>query len=238
MAGKSRLVIALDPPPDTSAFDWALKIIDSTRDLVAGYEAGLTLLVKLRGVDELKEIVKAMGGVELRIADFKLADIADMMILAVEPLIKIGFNAFTAHAFIGYDKGLKELSEYLSLNNAKLLTIISMSHPGGTSFLDPVLDKLLMLAVRAGSWGIIAPATRPWVIRKARRLLEDRGWRHIKILSPGIGIQGGKPGDGLRAGADYEIIGRLITRDIDPRNKALEVIEVHEKVIEYVEGIR
>ncbi|WFO74838.1 orotidine 5'-phosphate decarboxylase [Desulfurococcaceae archaeon MEX13E-LK6-19] len=238
MKRKPRLIIALDPPPDVDAYNWAIDIIESTRDLVAGYEVGLTLLVKLRGLEELKDIINAMKNVELKIADFKLADISDMMLLAVEPLVKIGFNAFTAHAFIGYDKGLKELSEYLASNNARLLTIVSMSHPGGVSFLDPVLDKLLGLAVRANSWGIIAPATRPWVIRKARRLLEDYGWRHIKIISPGIGIQGAKPGDGLLAGADYEVVGRLITRDIDPRNKAMEVVEIHQRIIERVEEMK
>ncbi len=239
MPNGSRLIIALDPPLRVGeACKWAMKIIEETRDYAVGYEIGLPFLVRCGGIDRLKEVIEAMGGVEYRIADLKLADIADMMIMAVDPLLNIGFNAFTAHSFIGLEGGLRELGAYLEQGNAKLITIVSMSHGGGMDILDKYLDRLVDVAIKAGSWGLVAPATRPWMIRKLRRLLDTHGWRHIKILAPGIGVQGGIPGDALRSGADYEIVGRLITYDADPRSKAREINSIHSRILEAHEGWR
>ncbi|MEM4743157.1 MAG: orotidine 5'-phosphate decarboxylase, partial [Pyrobaculum sp.] len=36
-----------------------------------------------------------------------------------------------------------------------------------------------------------------------------------RIISPGIGAQGGAPGDALKAGADFEIVGRYLLESPD-----------------------
>ena len=41
-----------------------------------------------------------------------------------------------------------------------------------------------------------------------------------KILSPGVGTQGGKASDAIAAGADYAIVGRSIYGAEDPRAAA------------------
>lgn len=233
---KSRLIIALDPPAEISdGLGWALRIVDKTKDLVAGYELGLPMIIRSGGLNNLAKLLDSIGDEKLKIADIKLADINDMMILSIDPLINIGFNAFTAHSFIGYNGGLRDLGEYLSRKNVLLISIVSMSHRGGVELFDKLMDKLVDIAIRSGSWGLVAPATRPWILRQLRRLLEARGWRHIRIISPGIGAQGGLPGEALRNGADFEVIGRLITRNDFPRRKALEIVSIHEGILKTVE---
>jgi orotidine-5'-phosphate decarboxylase len=42
----------------------------------------------------------------------------------------------------------------------------------------------------------------------------------LKIISPGVGAQGGKASDALRFGADFVIVGRTIYEAPDPREAA------------------
>ena len=60
-------------------------------------------------------------------------------------------------------------------------------------------------AVSRGASGVIA----------IREVIGD-----LKILSPGVGAQGGKASDAISAGADYVIVGRAIYGSEDPRASA------------------
>ncbi len=43
------------------------------------------------------------------------------------------------------------------------------------------------------------------------------------ILTPGIGAQGAQPGDAIKNGADYEIVGRAIYTSDNPQKSAEEI---------------
>jgi len=116
-----------------------------------------------------------------------------------------------AHAFIGLKGGLEGLKSYLDSAGVKLILVISMSHAGSLDVIDVNVDRLLWVAGRLKPWGLVAPATRPHVISYARGRAP---W--AVILAPGVGVQGARPGDGIRAGADYEIVGRLVTEASNP----------------------
>lgn len=77
---------------------------------------------------------------------------------------------------------------------------------------------LARLAVRVGATGIIAPATRPPRVKLLREIVGDR-----LILSPGVGVQGGKSSDAILAGADAVIVGRAIYEARDPAEAATAV---------------
>lgn len=77
-------------------------------------------------------------------------------------------------------------------------------------------EEMARLGVECGVDGFIAPATRPERIRAVRSIVGDGK----KILSPGVGAQGGKASDAIRAGADYAIVGRAIYGSADPRASA------------------
>lgn len=226
----SRVIIALDPPDNVDVARWCLEIIGSTRPLVAGYKIGLPLMARIESTRVLKEIAEAMGGSVLKIVDLKLADIGDIMVSTVKPFIDMGFNVFIAHAFIGLEDGLDKLSRFLHGKGARLVAVVSMSHKGASRTMDKMLRELVEIAVEAGSWGVVAPATRPRVVREVRRILEELSSR-ARILSPGIGAQGAPPGSALEAGADYEIVGRLVTRSSDPRGVVEEINSIHKRVL-------
>ncbi len=214
-----KIILALDPISKTDPYKWCIKIIDETQDLVAGYKIGLPLILKLER-KELRKISKKIEDVELRIVDLKLADIDTVMIENTKPFIEQGYNIFIAHGFIGLEKGLIELSKHLRKNNSYLVTIISMSHPGSSEIMDKNIDRLIEIARKTNSWGVVVGATKPDIIRYTRNKLDK-----TKILSPGIGIQGAEPGSAIRNGADYEIIGRLVTGIENPREKLYELLE-------------
>ena len=225
---KYPIIIALDPPNNTlKPLNWALKIIDETKDLVIGYKIGLPLVLELGR--ELSLVLEKTRDSELVIADLKLADIGDIMLTTIKKLAQIGFNTYIVHSFIGLRNGLDKISDYLKKTKGKLVTILSMSHPGSNEVIDKNYDLLLDITLKANAWGCVVGATKPELIMKTRRITREKN-ADLKIISPGIGVQGAKPGSAIKAGADYEIIGRLITRDPRPREKLLEIINLYQGV--------
>jgi len=218
------LIIALDPPTGVDPVEWCRSIFERTRDIATGFKIGLPAIVEA-GASRIGEVFRGFDG--LVIADLKLADIGDIMALTVEKLARCGFNAVIAHAFVGYERGLSTLSEKCRELGVKLVAVVSMSHPGSVEVMDGVVEKLISVVERARCWGVVAPATRPEMVRFVRSRLS---W--VKILSPGVGAQGARPGDALCAGADYEIVGRAITRSSDPREAARRVVEEQRRALE------
>ncbi|MCS7110908.1 MAG: orotidine 5'-phosphate decarboxylase [Ignisphaera sp.] len=220
------IVIALDPPSSSSAYEWIIERVAALSDIVQGFKIGLPAIIRL-GASKVGKIFRNYSG--LLIADLKLADIGDIMALSVEILHEHGFNAVIAHSFIGFSQGLDLLSAKCRELNIKLITVVSMSHSGSTEYIDRHIYEFLGIAQRVKSWGIIAPATRLEILRYIRRNLGN----DIKILSPGVGVQGMEPGMALCNGADYEIIGRAITYSQNFREAAFGIIERQKrKVVE------
>jgi orotidine-5'-phosphate decarboxylase len=80
-----------------------------------------------------------------------------------------------------------------------------MSHPGATEFFQGgIAERIARLAMECGADGIIAPATRPDRVSMLRHIVCNR-----KILSPGIGAQGGEA-DAVARLVDGIIVGRAI----------------------------
>ena len=67
----------------------------------------------------------------------------------------------------------------------------------------------------------------PQYIQKARKDLRYQGI----IISPGIGAQGASPGDALKAGADFEIIGRMIIKAEDPVEVVSKINKIQKNVL-------
>ena len=214
----SRIIVALDRVD--KPIDWYKEFITKTQEYVAGYKLGLPFLIRY-GIKGFEEISKYINREKLWIIDFKLADISHIMIKTVEPFIEMGYNTFIAHSFIGRQGSLKELKEYLTE---------TMSHPGAIDILDKTIPLVEEVIANIRPWGLVAPATRPEMIERAREFLH-KNMIESKILSPGIGFQGGKPGTAIQYGADYEIIGRLITYSDDPVAEIKEINDIHSRVM-------
>jgi len=212
------LIVALDPPEGVDGVSWCVNLVSSLGNVSKGFKVGLPLIVR-KGVRGLKDVVSVMS-TELVIADLKLADIGYVMSLVTKAVANAGVNTVIAHAFVGTEGALSELSQTCSELGIKLVLVAFMSHPGAGRVMKKAFSDLLSIVKEVGAWGAVLPATMPEVVRAGREYLGSS----VKIMAPGVGAQGAEPGDALCAGADYEIVGRLITRAEDPLKAAVEVV--------------
>ena len=96
-----------------------------------------------------------------------------------------------------------------------------MSHPGATEFFHGgAAEKIAALAMECGADGIIAPATRPERTKALRKIIGTR-----KILSPGVGAQGGDA-KAIAKIVDGIIVGRAIYEAEDPAAAAASFAHV------------
>ncbi len=201
------VIVSLDPPKDKDC-SWALEIAQSLP--VERVKVGLPLIL----ADPT--CLQLISRLRYTIADLKLADVGHIMSIVMERLAEAGVRAVIAHAFVGWEGALKEASLKAKELGLDLYLVVSMTHKG---FDDSKLYEFINLAYKANAKGVVAPATKPWVIKTVRR------WWSREIISPGVGPQGAKPCDAIKAGADYEIVGRLITMSEKPE----EVLKQYEK---------
>ena len=120
------------------------------------------------------------------------------------------FDAAIIHLFTGHKR----------YEGIDIIGVAGMSHPE-SHIVRGNFTKLLDQAYLLKVMGVVVGATRPEMIREARRRLPE-----ILIFSPGVGFQGAKPGEALKAGADFEIVGRSITLSDDPKEAARQVVEM------------
>ncbi|QDA31931.1 orotidine-5'-phosphate decarboxylase [Thermococcus indicus] len=198
-----RLILALD----VYERERALEIAEHTADYLWAIKVNWPLIIGsgLGIITELKQVT----GLPI-IADLKLADIPNTNRLIASKVFEAGADYIIAHGFVGRDSvgAVMELGE--------TIIVVEMSHPGAKEFIQPVTDKLIELANELEPFGVIAPATRPERVSYIRSKLKHG----IKILTPGVGAQGGRAGEVLKAGADYVIVGRSIYASENPRESA------------------
>jgi orotidine-5'-phosphate decarboxylase len=199
----SRLVLALDETDPAKA----LEVARSVSDIVDAIKINWPLVVSAG-----PEMITKLSDYSEVICDFKVADIPNTVRLIVEGSVARGASAVIVHAFTG-DDSLRAAVE--AAGDAEIYAVTEMSHPGAKLFTAQHAEEMARLGVECGASGFIAPATRPDRIRAIRAIVGDR-----KILSPGVGAQGGSAADAIRAGATYAIVGRAIYGSDDPRKAA------------------
>lgn len=205
----SRLILALDFP-----FKGVREILGELKGLAVGVKVGFPLTLSM-GFDGIRELLREFPEYYW-IADFKLADIPEVVQHVLSSLEGFGFDASIMHLFTGqrrYETGMD------------LIGVAAMSHPEARFFRGNFI-KLLEEADLLGVEGIVVGATRPEMIREARRRLPK-----VKIFSPGVGAQGAEPGSAIAAGADFEIVGRSIVKSERPSVEAMKVVEAQRGVV-------
>ncbi len=219
MGLNSRLVLAVDflsgSRPKEDGVSALLEEID---DLAVGVKVGLPLALEV-GWEGLSRLASRYPEFYW-IADLKLADIPAVEIRVLEGLARMGFDAAIIHLF---PMGLEEVSSAAAKLGIDLIGVAAMSHPRAHTF-EESLETLVAYARQVGVEGLVVGATKPGLI-EATRSLHPRA----TILSPGVGAQGAEPGAAIRAGADFEIVGRAITLSENPRTYAEEVVEAQRR---------
>jgi orotidine-5'-phosphate decarboxylase len=87
--------------------------------------------------------------------------------------------------------------------------------------MQPVAESIARMALEAGAFGLVAPATRPERVKEIRKIIGNK----LTIISPGVGAQGGKASDIIAAGADWVIVGRSIYKAESPEEAARQIAE-------------
>ncbi|MFP4646905.1 MAG: orotidine-5'-phosphate decarboxylase [Candidatus Bipolaricaulota bacterium] len=231
-ANESSLVFALDLSADLfayqnrdrrsakreSLFNRASNLLDQAAPHLAAVKINYPLVLAL-GPELTGEL---LSNCDIpAIGDFKVADIDNTCKWIARHGFGMGFDAIIAHAFVGFEGGLQGLFQVAQEKGRGVILVINMSHPGSRQFITPQAGELTSFAVQQEADGVIAPATRPEEVRSARNQLGP----NTLMLTPGIGAQGGKPGDAVAAGADLEIVGRGIYQAEEPGRAAKKIKE-------------
>ena len=200
------LILALDVTEKKSALLIAHECAPHLDAIKVGYplilSAGLSIAQELEAED-----------LPL-IADFKVADIPNTNRLIAEQVFDAGFSSIICHGFTGKD-AVQACVDAAADYGGSCFVVAEMSHPGATEFFfGGTSEKIAHLAIECGADGIIAPATRPERVKVLRGIIGNR-----KILSPGVGAQGGEVGKIAKL-VDGIIVGRAIYESDNPGNAA------------------
>ena len=209
---KNRVIHALDVEDKVKA----LRIVKAVKDFVDAVKVSYPLILResLKIVSKIKNYSDNLP----LILDFKVADIPLICEKIVDVCVKAGANGIIVHGFMGRDS-LKACIDAAKKGDVDVYVVVEMSHPGAIEFFQPIGEKIAEIAKNLGAAGIVAPATRPERVRRYRFIVGEE----MIIISPGVGVQGGKPGDAILHGANFEIVGRLIYESSNPRKTAQEI---------------
>jgi orotidine-5'-phosphate decarboxylase len=233
----SKIVLALDFPYESPAnrqklLSKAQKILKAVHPYVCAVKINYHLVLPLGTFDGIQQLVEQIQGEGLiAIMDAKVNDIGATNQVIAEYYYAAGFDAIIANPFVGWDEGLKPLFEVSQRLNRGVILLCYMSHKGASEgYGQTIIDsetgektlQYVYFARKALKWsadGVVVGATYPEKIKEIKRILSQK----VSIYSPGIGAQGGTAEVAVKAGADYIIVGREITKADDPAKVASQI---------------
>lgn len=231
MTVRKKLIVALD----VSTLEQARRLVAELHDLAGMFKIGLELFCS-HGPRAV-EIVREQGGDVF--LDLKYHDIPNTVAGAARAAVRMGVAMFNLHAAGGAEM-LRAAAEAVRQEGAagegpKLLGVTVLTSLGAGQLRDevglvrPPEEQVLFWAGQARDCGLAGVVASPLEIRQIRRQFGEG----FLIVTPGIRPAGAgpddqkrvsTPGEALRAGADYLVVGRPITTAPDPRQAALDVL--------------
>jgi orotidine-5'-phosphate decarboxylase len=202
---QNRLIVALDVADPGRALEIARAVQPHVDAIKIHWP--LILMDGLRVVPEL-------SGLAPVIIDAKLSDIPNTNRMACDSMLSSGARGVICQGFAGDDAVRACIDSGLDV-----YVLVEMTHPGSKEYISGHSEDIAAMARDVGATGIVAPGNRPERLSLYRSIIGP----DLQILCPGIGAQGGRPGDAIAAGADFEIVGRSIYRAEDPGSAAEEI---------------
>lgn len=225
---RSRLIVALDVP-DRAA---ALEAVNRLRGHAGCFKLGLEVFVA-EGPSLVEEIA-ARG--EKVFLDLKFHDIPNTVAAAVRAAARLGVQMLTVHASGGTAMLSAALEASRAVPNPPLLLAVtaltSLSQMdadrlGVSGSVESWVGRLAESAHAAGIRAFVASAREAPALR-------TRFGRDVQLVVPGIRPTGtssddqsrtATPGEAIRRGADYLVVGRPILQAADPALAASRVVE-------------
>ena len=169
---------------------------------IALYESGFT------AIGDVKE---ASGGLPV-LVDLKLMEIPSTASDIVSAAVAAGADGLMVCGLSG--RGTMEACR--SAAQGRTLVVFTQFTHDAHVITDDCADRLITAAAELEFEGVQVPGTRPERVAQVRR----RVGKKLLVFCCGIGVQGPKYGSAIRAGADYEIVGRAIRLSPDPPREA------------------
>ena len=217
-----RLVVALD----VSSRDDILRLVDALQGTVGVFKIGLQAFIA-NGPSIVRDVV-ARG--ERVFLDLKIHDIPNTAKHAVAEAAALGASIATVHA-PGGEAMLRACNhDTLLVLGVTVLTSLSETDLLQIGFGGSAIENVVRLARLTQSSGLRGVVASPLEIAPIREACGD----DFVILTPGIRPKGSDvgdqqrvmtPGEAVRAGATYIVVGRPITNAADPRSAALRIAD-------------
>lgn len=223
----AQVIVALDMPSAAEA----LELVDRLGDRGDFYKVGLELYTRA-GPDLVAQLVSRDKRVFL---DLKLHDIPNTVAGAVRAASELGVDLLTVHGSGG--RAMLEAAAGSVVGDLRLLGVTVLTSLTSSEIsevwgrrIESVGDevaRLVELAQQTGMHGVVASPLEASSIRV-------RVGGQFLIVTPGIRPAGADrgdqtrvatPADATRAGADYLVVGRVVTRAADPL-AALAAVQV------------
>ncbi len=234
LSASDRIVLALDIDSDAEA----LGIVAELKDAVGMFKVGHQLFTAC-GPDIVRRIIAAGGRVFL---DLKYHDIPNTVAKASVEAVRLGVSIFNVHALGGLDMmkaaadAASETAAQAGLPVPAVLAVTVLTSMDEASLrrelkisrsLPREVAHLARLAQRAGMHGVVAS---PQEIRMLRRAIRGT----FIILTPGVRPGWAAkddqkrvmtPGEAVRSGADYIVVGRPVLKARDRQEAVGKIIE-------------
>lgn len=220
---RDRLIVALDMPDPEAAEAAVRRLGPSVTFYKIGYELGFAggLPLARRLADEGKKIF----------LDFKLHDIGNTVKGGISSLVKLGASFITVHA---YPQTMRAAVDARGDADVKLLAVTALTSYDDTDAAEAgyalaIRDLVRLRAEQArtiGMDGIVCSAAETGLVR-------DVVGEHMAIVTPGIRPNGSAagdqkrtltPGEAIRAGVDYLVVGRPVMAAANPRAAADDIV--------------
>jgi orotidine-5'-phosphate decarboxylase len=220
---RDRLIVALDVPSVTEAEMMVSRLSDS----VTFYKVGLQLAFA-GGLPFAERLARSGKQVFL---DVKLLDIGNTVAGAVKSIAAMGMTFVTVHA---YPQAMRAAvaargSASLRLLGVTVLTSMDQADVAGAGYAGTVADLVAKRAADAKAAGMDGIVASPSEVKAVRALVGP----DVALVIPGIRPSGSAvgdqkriatPGDAIRDGADYLVVGRPVTGASDPKQAAEAIV--------------
>jgi orotidine-5'-phosphate decarboxylase len=232
----SKIVLALDPLQRDDLIEFVKMVINLVEKHICAIKINFHLILPL-SLSQMSEINDLAHSYGLQsIADIKLNDIPKTNEIAIEYLLKMGFDAIIVNPFMGKE-ALQSATSQAHQKNGGIIALVYMSHPGSkegfgrtvinhddhrdqyksNNRITMMYKVFLEYAYACHVDGMIVGATKVDILK------EISSEKQIPIYSPGFGTQGGDIQEAAKSGTDYFIIGSSIICSNNPLNVIEEI---------------
>ncbi len=225
---KDKIIVALDVPDESSA----VRLVGQLTPEITFFKIGLELFTRC-GPDIVKRVREAAGGSRIFL-DLKLHDIPNTVARAVAAAMALEVDFLTVH-LAGGGPMLRAAAAETQGSRTQLLGVTvltsmdaaSLAQTGVGGSVEEQAIRLARLGVDSGLRGLVAS---PLEIAPLRRSLLTQLTLVIPGVRPAAAVAGDDqqrvmtPAQALEAGADFLVIGRPITAQLDPRAAATRIL--------------